>query len=208
MRPEASDMNPPLEVALASLVAFVAGSLPFAPWAVRLATKGDLRAVGDGNPGATNAFRAGGPALGVAVLLLDVTKGVLPVVFARDVLDLAGGAVALVAVLAVAGAAWSPFLGFAGGKGLAVTLGTWIGWTLWSIPLVALASVVVATRLVAPDGWAVAIALAAMLAGTLLWVPGAWASVALLGQAAIVLWKHRAQLAQRPRARRAGPRAA
>lgn len=201
-------MNPPLEVALASLVAFVAGSLPFASWAVRLATRRDVRTVADGNPGATNAFRAGGPALGLTVLLLDVTKGVLPLVLARDVLGVAGWALALAAVLAVAGAAFSPFLGFSGGKGLAVTLGTWIGWTIWPIPLIALATIVPATRLIAPNAWAVAVALAAMLVGTFLWVPGGWAPVALLGQTAIILWKHRAQLTQRPHRRRAGPRSA
>lgn len=195
-------MNPSLAVAIAALVAFVAGSLPFALWTLRLVAQRDVRAVGDGNPGAMNAFRTGGVALGAAVLLLDVTKGVLPVVLARDVLGLDGRSLALVAALPVAGAAFSPFLGFKGGKGLAATLGTWIGLTLWTIPLVALATIVVATLLIEPDGWAVAIALAAMLVGVLLWVPGVWPIVALLLQAAIILWRHRAQLARPPRRRR------
>jgi membrane protein implicated in regulation of membrane protease activity len=71
---------------------------------------------------------------------------------------------------------------------------------------------VVATLLVEPDGWAVAVALAAMLLGVLLWVPERALVLTLLVQAAIILWKHRAQLAQAPRrrrrdaaARRAGP---
>ena len=201
-------MNPPVEIALAALVAFVGGSLPFAPWTARLVAKRDLRAVGDGNPGATNAFRAGCPALGFTVLLLDVTKGVLPVVFARDALGLDGAALAFVAAMPVAGAAFSPLLGFNGGKALAALLGTWIGLTLWTIPLVALGTVVVATRFVEPAGWAVAIALTAMLVGVLLWVPGGWTVATLLLQSAIVLWKHRAQLARAPRRRLAGPRTA
>lgn len=201
-------MNPSLAVAIAALVAFVGGSLPFALWTSRLAGKGDVRAVGDGNPGAMNAFRTGGPVLGVAVLLLDVTKAVLPVVLARDVLGLDGPSLALVAALPVAGAAFSPFLGFKGGKALAALLGTWIALTLWTIPLVALAAVVVATRLIEPDGWAVAVALAAMLVGVLLWVPGGWPVLTLVLQAAIILWKHRAQLAEPPRRRRRKPRAA
>ncbi len=195
-------------VAFAALVAFGGGSLPFAPWTSRLVAKRDVRTVGDGNPGAMNAFRTGGPALGVAVLLLDVTKGVLPIVFARDVVGLDGLTLALVAALPVAGAAFSPFLAFKGGKALAALLGTWIGLTLWTIPLVALATVVVATLLIEPDGWAVAIALAAMLLGVLLWVPGGWPVLTLLLQATIVLWKHRAQLAQGPRRRRRTPRPA
>ena len=201
-------MHPPIAVALAALVAFIAGSLPFALWTSSLVAKRDVRTVGDGNPGAMNAFRTGGAAVGVTVLLLDVTKGVLPIVLARDVLGLGGVALALVAVLPVAGAAFSPFLGFRGGKALAILLGTWIGLTLWTIPLVALGTVVVATLLIEPDGWAVAVALAAMLVGVLLWVPGGWSVLTLLLQASIVLWKHRAQLAQSPRRRRRVPRPA
>ena len=198
-------MNPPVEFALAALVAFIGGSLPFALWASRLAGAGDVRSVGDGNPGAMNAFRTGGAGLGIAVLLLDVTKGVLPIVFARDLLGLDGWVLALVAALPVAGAAFSPFLGFRGGKALAVLLGTWIGLTLWTIPLIALGTIVVATLLIEPDGWAVAVALAAMLLGVLAWVPGGWPVLTLLLQAGIILWKHRSQLAQSPRRRRREP---
>jgi acyl phosphate:glycerol-3-phosphate acyltransferase len=201
-------MDPFVELVLAALVAFFGGALPFAVWAARLTGRGDVRTVGDGNPGAMNAFRTGGAALGVAVLLLDVTKGVLPIVFARDALGLDGPALAFVAALPVAGAAFSPFLGFRGGKALAALLGTWIGLTLWTIPLVALATIVLATLLIEPDGWAVAVALAAMFVGVLLWVPGGWPVATLLCQAAIVLWKHRAQLAQAPRRRRRAPRPA
>ena len=189
-------------IAFAALVAFLSGSLPFALWVGRLWLGRDVRAVGDGNPGATNAYRAGGPALGVVVLMLDVTKGVLPIVLAKDALDISGVSLALVAAMPVAGAAFSPFLGFRGGKALAVLLGSWIGLTLWTIPLVAVVAIVFAVWLVEPDGWAVAIALAAMLVGVLLWVPERALVLTLLVQAAIILWKHRAQLAQAPRRRR------
>lgn len=201
-------MNPSLAVAIAALVAFLAGSLPFALWTLRLVAKRDVREGGDGNPGAMNALRTGGVGVGLAVLLLDVTKGVLPVVLARDVLGLEGAALAVVAALPVAGAAFSPFLGFKGGKALASLLGTWIGLTIWTIPLVALSTIVVATLLIEPDGWAVAIALAAILVGVLLWVPGGWPVLTVLLQAAIVLWKHRGQLAETPRRRRRKPRTA
>jgi glycerol-3-phosphate acyltransferase PlsY len=97
-------------------------------------------------------------------------------------------------------------LRFRGGKALAALLGTWIGLTIWTIPVVALGTIVLATLLIEPDGWAVAVALAAMLVGVLLWVPGGWPVLTLVLQAAIVLWKHRAQLAQTPRRRRPRPR--
>ena len=192
--------SPLVSAALVSLIAFLSGALPFASWLGRLVAKRELRAVGDGNPGATNAYRAGGVALGLAVLVLDVSKGVLPVVLATR-LGLEGAVLASVAALTVAGAAFSPFLGFRGGKSLAVTLGTWIGLTLWTIPLVAIVAVASATMLIEPDGWAVAIALAAMLVGVLLLVPDPWLVLALLLQAAIVLWKHRGALARPPRRR-------
>ena len=199
---DVSSSSPWAWAALVSLVAFLSGSLPFSWWIGRIVAKKDVRAVGDGNPGATNAFRAGGIGLGIAVLLLDVSKGVLPIVLARDVLGLGGWTLAPVAVLPVAGAAFSPFLGFRGGKALAVTLGTWIALTIWTIPLVAIVTIVPATLLIEPDAWAVAAALAAMLLGVLLWVPNGWSVVALLLQAAIILWKHRSGLARPPRHRR------
>jgi acyl phosphate:glycerol-3-phosphate acyltransferase len=188
-------------LALVSLVAFLGGSLPFSVWTLRVWAKRDVRAVGDGNPGAANAFRAGGVTLGLAVLLLDVTKGVLPVVLARA-LGLDDLTLALVAALTVAGAAFSPFLGFRGGKALAVTLGTWIGLTLWTIPLVAVVAIVAATLLIEPDAWAVAATLAAMLVAILLWVPDPRWVAALLVQTGIILWKHRSELARTPRRRR------
>lgn len=194
--------SPSATVAIAALLAYVSGSLPFAAWTLRLVAGRDVRAVGDGNPGATNAFRAGGPALGGAVLLLDVTKGVLPVVVARDALGLGAWPLALVAVLPVVGAACSPFLGFRGGKALAVTLGTWIGLTIWTIPLVAVVAIVTATLLIEPDGWAVAAALAAMAIAVALGVPDRSQLATILLQTGIILWKHRTELARPPRRRR------
>jgi acyl phosphate:glycerol-3-phosphate acyltransferase len=193
-------MNPVLGFALVALVAFVAGSVPFAPWILRLVGNGDATA--DLNPGAMTAYRVGGPAVGIAVLLLDVTKGVFPVVLAQRTVATDGWMLAIVAVLPVAGAAFSPFLRFRGGKALAVTLGTWIGLTVWSIPIVALLAIVIATLLITPNAWAVSVALAAMLLADLLWVPDGWSVLTLLLQAGIILWKHRTELARRPRARR------
>jgi acyl phosphate:glycerol-3-phosphate acyltransferase len=193
-------------IALAAVVAFLSGSLPLSPWIVRLVAKRDVREIGDGNPGAANAFRTAGFVPGLLVLLLDVTKGVLPIVLARDALDVDGATLALVAVMPVAGAAFSPFLGWRGGKALAVTLGAWIGLTTWTIPLVAVAVIVVATLLVEPDAWAVAAALSAMLLGAVLWERELALAVPL--QAGVILWRHRAGLSRPPRLRRRAPRAA
>ncbi|NTW28872.1 MAG: glycerol-3-phosphate acyltransferase [Coriobacteriia bacterium] len=187
-----------------AFVAFLSGSLPFSVWLGRLIARRDVRQFGDGNPGAMNVLRMGNPTVGIVVLLLDVTKGVLPVVFARQALGYGGWMLALIAVLPVAGHAFSPFLRFRGGKALAVTLGTWIGLTYWRIPLIAVVVVVVATWLIRRDAWAVVVALAAMALGIVFWLPDWSLGLVLLSQAAIILWKHRAELVRRPELRQSG----
>src|SRR5712675_2024598 len=72
----------PMQVALWLLGAFAAGSIPFGLLLVQLMGKGDVRAQGSGNIGATNVSRVAGKGVGFLVLLLDAAKGYLPVFFA------------------------------------------------------------------------------------------------------------------------------
>ena len=90
-------MSPHLQSALMTLAGFMSGSLMFSLWLGRL-RGGDPLRVGDGNPGAANAFRSGGAAVGVAALLLDFLKGAIPVALARWNLHLDGWLLAPVAV--------------------------------------------------------------------------------------------------------------
>ena len=86
----------------------------------------DIRDVGSGNIGATNAARALGPRLGMLVLFLDVGKAALPVVLARQTFALGTGndeGLALVAFAAVLGHIFPICLGFRGGKGVATYIG-------------------------------------------------------------------------------------
>ena len=105
--------------------AFLLGSIPFGLLLGRL--RGiDLRTVGSGNIGATNAARAMGRGMGLVVYLHDMAKGLLPVLLAGLWLDdpalgagakeLAQGATGLAAVL---GHCYTPWLAFKGGKGVA-----------------------------------------------------------------------------------------
>lgn len=112
----------PLHFLLWCLASFLAGSIPFGLLLVKLAGKGDVRQSGSGNIGATNVMRAGGKTLGIATLLLDMAKGFLPVLLGR----LAGLPVhllAFVALSAVLGHMFTPWLKFKGGKGVATALG-------------------------------------------------------------------------------------
>ncbi len=86
----------------------------------------DIRAVGSGNIGATNAARALGARFGMVVLVLDAAKAALPVVLARQPFALGPhdhAGIAAVAMAAVLGHIFPVYLGFRGGKGVACALG-------------------------------------------------------------------------------------
>jgi glycerol-3-phosphate acyltransferase PlsY len=102
--------------------AYLLGAVPFGLLVVRLATGRDIRAEGSGNIGATNVFRTVGPVLGIVVLLLDVLKGIAPVVAAQR-LGAPPGVTVLAGLAAVTGHNWSVFLQGKGGKGVATSSG-------------------------------------------------------------------------------------
>ncbi len=178
--------------------AYLCGSVPFAVWLGRFLLRKEIRRYGDGNPGGTNAFRAGGRVLGLVVISLDGLKGLLPVLAAHTLGDLGGWSLGAVALAGVAGHAFSVFLRFQGGKAVAVTFGIWAGLTGWSTLFVLGALLIVAYLALSVDGWAVIVALCGLLvylvvAGSPLAVLTVW-----LGNILIVAWKHRHELAQRP----------
>ncbi len=106
--------------------AYLSGSIPFALLVVRALTGKDIRKVGSGNVGATNAVRAAGIPAGIAVTILDVGKGTLPVLL-MQAHDPSARWVGAAAVAAVAGHCFPVWLGFSGGKGVATGLGAfWV----------------------------------------------------------------------------------
>lgn len=112
------------ELALVA-AAYVLGSLPSAWLMVLLVTGKDVRHEGSGNVGAANATRLGGLAVGVAVTLMDVAKGALPV-WAMSILNPASGWLAATMLAAVAGHCFPVWLKFRGGKGVAATFGAFL----------------------------------------------------------------------------------
>lgn len=112
----------PLQVLSWCLGAFLLGSTPFGLLLVKLAGKGDVRAQGSGNIGATNVSRVGGKGLGAVTLVLDAAKGYLPVWLALNH-SLPLDVCAALALCAVAGHVFTPWLGFKGGKGVATAVG-------------------------------------------------------------------------------------
>jgi acyl phosphate:glycerol-3-phosphate acyltransferase len=117
-----------LFLVISAVLAYLIGSIPVAYIFGRVLKGIDIREHGSGNMGATNAFRVLGKWPGLAVLVLDVIKGIIPVTLLANAFGL-GDALSLViiAVAAVAGHNWTVFLGFKGGKGMATSLGVLIG---------------------------------------------------------------------------------
>lgn len=113
-------------VLIAAAAGYLIGSVPTAVWLGNLWGV-DLRRDGSGNPGANNARRLGGYTLALLVLIVEIAKGLSAVVVGLMIADQIGGLAAGVA--AVAGNVFNVWLGFHGGKGLAISGGVIIG--LW-----------------------------------------------------------------------------
>lgn len=105
--------------------AYLVGAIPCGVVLTRLAGAGDVRQAGSGNIGATNVYRVAGRGLGIATLIGDALKGVLPVLAAK-LLHLSPEQVALVAAVAFLGHLYPVYLGFKGGKGVATALGIFL----------------------------------------------------------------------------------
>ncbi|MGF1469229.1 MAG: glycerol-3-phosphate acyltransferase [Sandaracinaceae bacterium] len=127
------------------LGAYLLGSVSFALlWAGARGV--DLRAVGSGNPGATNVRRALGPAAGRAVLALDAAKGAAPVAVATWLLGSADPWTAGTGVAAVVGHCFPLWHRFAGGRGAATGVGVLLV-ACWPAGLSALATYALLRRL-------------------------------------------------------------
>ncbi len=171
---------------LALLVGYLLGSIPFGLVLTRLSGKGDLRAIGSGNIGATNVLRTGSKPLAATTLFLDAAKGTLAVMLAQRFWP---EAVNYAAAGALVGHLYPVWLKFRGGKGVATLLGI-------LIPLLPLAAAVyaavwvallIAVRISSVAGMAAAASapLAAAIGGYKALFP------MLLAFAMLIVWKHR-----------------
>ena len=111
------------EILVTAALAYLAGSIPFGLILTRLSGRGDIRAIGSGNIGATNVLRTGSKGLAFTTLLLDGGKGAAVVLVTATLTDdaLATG---LAGLLAVVGHCFPVWLKFQGGKGVATCVAT------------------------------------------------------------------------------------
>lgn len=108
---------------VATVGAYLSGSIPFGLLVARLTGGPDPRSVGSGRTGGTNALRALGRRRAAVVSAGDILKGALPVLAVRS-LGGGDGAEVAAALFAVVGATRSIWVGFKGGRGIATGFGT------------------------------------------------------------------------------------
>ncbi|HAS04300.1 MAG TPA: acyl-phosphate glycerol 3-phosphate acyltransferase [Dehalococcoidia bacterium] len=114
-----------IESILAILIAYLLGAIPFAYIAGRLKKGVDIRRLGGGNVGTTNALREIGTGAGLLVFAGDVLKGVLAI-FIAQWLGVSLIIVFIAGLAAVIGHNWSVFIKFSGGKGGATVIGVFL----------------------------------------------------------------------------------
>lgn len=182
----------PALLALAALIGYLFGSVPFGLILTRMAGLGDVRKIGSGNIGATNVLRTGNKKLAAATLLFDALKGTAAVLVANA---LWGYEASLVAgFFAFLGHLFPVWLGFKGGKGVAVYIGVLLG----AAPLMMLAFALVwlATAFITRYSSLSAL-LAMLIIPVALWVLGPEKTALLVTLLSVISWwKHRENIAR------------
>jgi len=159
-----------LKLILPIIVGYLIGSIPFG-FLAGISRGIDLRKVGSGNIGATNALRALGTTPAIMVFILDLLKGTLAVYFAKlilpshPVLMSKEFYIVISGVAAVMGHMYPIYLGFKGGKGSATSLGVLAGITpdLFVIAMIYVATAIAITRYVSVTSITGVILLAALM---------------------------------------------
>ena len=109
-----------MDIFLIGIITYLMGSIPFGFILTKIFLKKDIREIGSGNIGATNALRTGNKSIGYSTLILDILKAVLPVIYVKifyqDYLYIAS-------LCAFLGHVFPVWLKFKGGKGVATYLG-------------------------------------------------------------------------------------
>ena len=109
-----------MDIFLIGIISYLMGSIPFGFILTKIFLKKDIREIGSGNIGATNALRTGNKALGYSTLILDILKAIVPVIYVKifyqDFLYIAS-------LCTFLGHVFPIWLKFKGGKGVATYLG-------------------------------------------------------------------------------------
>ena len=183
---------------LATLIAYLVGSLSFAVIVSRAMGLSDPRTYGSGNPGATNVLRSGSKPAAIVTLLLDAAKGWLPVMLVKwfgPAWDLSEGTQALAGLAAFLGHLYPVFFAFKGGKGVATAVGVLLAFE----PLLALATLLTFAIIVFFSRY---VSLASMVAAVfapayyligdgVAWTASGAKTLALIAMGLLLMWRHR-----------------
>ena len=109
-----------MEVIIIAIASYLIGSIPFGYILTKIFLKKDIRGIGSGNIGATNALRTGNKSLGYGTLLLDVLKAIIPVIYTKlNYPDY----IFITSMFVFLGHVFPLWLKFKGGKGVAPYVG-------------------------------------------------------------------------------------
>jgi len=109
-----------MEVIIIAITSYLIGSIPFGFILTKIFLKKDIRDIGSGNIGATNALRTGNKSLGYGTLLLDVSKAIIPVIYTKlNYPDY----IFITSMFVFIGHVFPVWLKFKGGKGVAPYVG-------------------------------------------------------------------------------------
>ncbi len=183
-----------------ALITYLIASIPYSVIIGRLVAGVDIRDYGDGNPGATNVKRATGSMIWFLVaLLFDGFKGLFPVGIPYHQLGWTGFEIVPVALAAILGHAFPVFLGFRGGKSVAITGGVWIGLIILEAALVIPLMLTYWFYAVEESEWSVLLMMLSLLLYLLLTRGANYPLLAIwLGNFSIVVYRHRAGLGAPP----------
>jgi len=180
-------------ILLWSLAGYLCGSIPFAVLIGRLAVKVDPRTVGDGNPGGTNVWKAGGWKIGLVTAIVEILKG-YPAVYLAQRAGITEWALVPVALSPILGHGTQPFLGWRGGKALGTTGGSWMAIIgLWVFPIYALGAVP-ALVLQKQNAYAAIAGMLALVGYAILFDGSSWLVGFSVLNTMLILWTHRREL--------------
>ncbi len=180
-----------LYTAWLAIAAFILGAVPFSVIIGRLLLKKDITNYGDGNPGSVNVFRAGSIMLGLLAVVLDVAKGVPFVLLAHTVFGLSEISIVIIAVCAVLGHAFSPFLHWHGGKAIAVTFGVMLGLLpKYDVLVIFIISMLLCFIFVKIDAWKIIIGATSTLIYLAIVKGNSWEPLLMLCLLIILIIKH------------------
>lgn len=107
------------------ILSYFFGAIPSGVWIGKIFKNIDVRDYGSKNSGATNSYRVLGAKLGIAVLIIDVLKGFIPLYIASK-FNLAYNDLVILGLVAILAHTFSYFISFKGGKGVATSLGVFL----------------------------------------------------------------------------------